>query len=159
MDNWLSVFHFIVFGDDWQVQQYDCCPFNELLFPFCFHYLPDIHHCFWFLWAFLVHFNVRKKTNFVFERRWEDGRVQIHWQWNSLFSWVTNRDGLMCLCVWQPWTLSHCLMQLVRWESGVCEWMAVFHNKADFWVLTIVPSKFCEWWIWCKWDMRFLSKM
>ena len=60
VDNWLSVFHFIVFGDEWEVQQHDCCPFNELLFFLLLHYLLDIHHCLISATS-LVHFNVRKK--------------------------------------------------------------------------------------------------
>ena len=130
VDNWLSVFHFIVLGDEWEVQQHDCCPFNELLFPFCFHYLPDIHHCFWLLWLPLFISMYEKKHSFVFERIWEDGRIKIHWQWNSL------------LLEW-PIMMAWCVCVSGNHEQYHIAWNKMTFRKQNLWwsVLSVKDEK------------------
>ena len=96
-----------------------------ITFPFCFHYLPDIHHCFWLLWLSLF-ISMYEKTNFVLERRWEDGRVQIHWQWNSLFlEWPIVMAW--CVCV-----------------SGNHEHYHIAETKWHLWN-KIYDDQFCQW--------------
>ena len=100
VDNWLSVFHFIVFGDDWQVQQHDCCPFNELLFPFVFItfqiYITASDFC-----DFPCSFQCTKKKKPILYLR-EDERMEefkfidnrIHFFLSDQSSWL---DVLVCL--------------------------------------------------------------
>ena len=70
-----------------------------ITFPFCFHYLPDIHHCFWLLWLSLF-ISMYEKNQFCIWEKMRGWKSSDSLAMEFTFSWVTNRHGLMCLCVW-----------------------------------------------------------
>ncbi len=122
-----------------------------ITFSSCFHHLLDIHHCYWFSVTFSVHFNVRKKKNWIWENM-RGGKSSDSLTMEFTFCWVTSCDGLKCLCVWQPWILSQCwnkmsFMKQYLWCSVLSvkdgknqKWNKVYF-KMHFWLISKVKSE------------------
>ena len=121
VDNWLSEV-----GDEWEVQQHDCCPFNEILIPFVSLPSRDVHNCYWFSVTSPVHFNAQKKPILYLR---EDERMEefrfidngIHFFLCDQSWWL---DVFVCLATMNIITLSETKWHLWNkiYDDLFCQW-------------------------------------
>ena len=116
VDNWLSVFHFIVCW--WWMTSTTTwlLSIQWITFFLLFHYLPDVHHCFWLLWLSLF-ISMYEKNKFCIWEKMRGWKSSDSLTMEFASSWVINCDGLMCLYVWQIWTFITMLKQNDIYEA------------------------------------------